>query len=431
MPTDLQRHINETIVVDTHEHMEREEQWLERPNDVLTDLFSNYIPADLISAGASPEAVQNLTKPALDIADRWNAVKDAFDAVRMTGYGEAVLELARTVYGIDDITPETIAAAQPRMDDFKQPGQRLRLLRDAAGLDHIQTDDFQIPCIPDESGVDFFMYDLSWWALCNAKIDVEALHKDSGVTVTDIASLRSCVEAIFEKEAGRAIAVKSQHAYNRTLRWEARSDEDAASALAAVLKDGDAAPEAARLCLGDWCWERAVEQCARHNLPFKHHTGYYAGTGYMITDRINAGNMCPLIAKHPDTKFVLMHTAYPYTDEMIAIVKHFPNCYSDMCWAWSINPMHSAAYVRRYLHAAPANKLFVFGGDTFCPTSAVAYTVQMRKWLARCLQDEIDAGDMTEAQAIAMASRLLRENQLAAFDVEGTRAAMQQGVAAV
>ena len=31
------------------------------------------------------------------------------------------------------------------------------------------------------------------------------------------------------------------------------------------------------LCLGDWCWARGVDLSIEHNLPFKIHTGYYAG----------------------------------------------------------------------------------------------------------------------------------------------------------
>ena len=40
-------------------------------------------------------------------------------------------------------------------------GTRLALLRDQAGLEHIQTDDKTWDCLPDLSGPDFFFYDLS------------------------------------------------------------------------------------------------------------------------------------------------------------------------------------------------------------------------------------------------------------------------------
>ena len=48
------------------------------------------------------------------------------------------------------------------------------------------------------------------------------------------------------------------------------------------------------------------------------------------------------------------------------------NVWVDLCWAWSID-LQSADFVRRFLHAVPSSKPFGFGGDTFWPTSAVAY----------------------------------------------------------
>ena len=60
MPTDLARHIQETALVDTHEHLEREPQWVENGPDILQDLFGNYVTADLVTAGASPQGMTRL-----------------------------------------------------------------------------------------------------------------------------------------------------------------------------------------------------------------------------------------------------------------------------------------------------------------------------------------------------------------------------------
>jgi predicted TIM-barrel fold metal-dependent hydrolase len=170
--------------------------------------------------------------------------------------------------------------------------------------------------------------------------------------------------------------------------------------------------------LGDWCFARGVELCIEYDLPFKIHTGYYAGTGRMPVERIPAGNLWPMLARYPQARFVLMHIAYPYSDELVALVKQYPNTYADLCWAWSIDPYSSSLFVRRFIHAAPANKLFVFGGDTSWPQAAVAYAHQTRQWLTRTLQAEVDEGLATEKEAIKLASRFMRENQYACFNVE-------------
>jgi predicted TIM-barrel fold metal-dependent hydrolase len=138
----------------------------------------------------------------------------------------------------------------------------------------------------------------------------------------------------------------------------------------------------------------------------------------MPVDFIKSGHLCNLLAEYPQARFVLMHIAYPYSDELIALAKHYPNVYADLCWAWSINPYSAAEFVRRFIHAVPANKLFVFGGDTSWPGAALAYAHQARTWFNRALQAEVDEGFLTEPQAITLAGRMMKENQYDCFRVE-------------
>ena len=58
--TALAEHVQHTWLCDTHEHLRTERVYLEQGPDVLVDLFGNYLSADLISAGASQEAVAAL-----------------------------------------------------------------------------------------------------------------------------------------------------------------------------------------------------------------------------------------------------------------------------------------------------------------------------------------------------------------------------------
>lgn len=446
--TDLGLEIKSLALVDTHEHLLPEDQWAgdnaklieqsrqagqpgwgdNRP-DILQDLFLNYVPSDLEVAGASKEAIQRLFDPAAgDIESRFAGIRDAWEATQHTGYGEAVRLIASKVYGLDSLTPESLETAQGRLEELRQPGERLRLLSEVANLDHVQIDDFRWACNPDESGPDFFLYDLSWANFANGDLKVEEIVQETGIVVSTLDELRDALEAIFQRYASYAIAVKAQHAYTRTLRWQERGDDEAARALALVLAGGEV-EEATRLVLGDWCWARGVELAIEHNLPFKLHTGHHAGTGSMPIDWVRAGNLCPLLARYPDARFVLMHAAYPYSDELVSIAKHYPNVWVDLCWAWSIDPYSSTDFVRRFLHAVPSNKLFAFGGDTFWPTSAVAYSIQARHGLERALEAEIAEGHLSEQEAITVARRLMRDNQYACFDLDGTRAAIRAQLA--
>ncbi|MGI8688317.1 MAG: amidohydrolase family protein [Thermomicrobiales bacterium] len=443
MPSDLAEYIAAIRVIDTHSHMQSDLQWEENgPRDVLVDLFGMYSRDDLAIAGATPEAVARLldgTNP--DIEGRFAAVADAWQAMQYTGYGEAVRIVASQLYGIEEITGPTARQAQPQLDMLRTAAGSLHILRDRANLDHIQIDGgLQVP-ESTPGAADFFLRDLSWVRFCNGDFSAEfraTLVEMTGVTVTDLASLDRAMETLFEQNGPCSIAVKSQHAYQRTLAWQEWDDASAERALRAILAnepgtEGSESP--ARLCLGDWCVGRGAELAGGYHLPFKIHTGYLAGTAtvantsdWMPLQRLRAANLTPLLSTYPQTRFVLMHIAYPYDAEVLAIAKHFPNAYVDLCWAWSIDPMMSMDFVRRFLHTAPINKLFGFGDDTRTPTMAYGYATQMRRWLTRALEAEIADGFLTATEAMDIATRLLRSNQQACFNIEGAQRSVREAV---
>ncbi|MEZ4619980.1 MAG: amidohydrolase family protein [Caldilineaceae bacterium] len=422
MTTDLQHFIGQTPLCDTHEHLWSEQRYTTDGPDILQSLFDNYVTADLIVAGATQDAVATLLdKRNPDLAARFQGIATAWNAVRYTGYGEAVRYIARECYGIEELTPESIQSAQTQHNQLVGPGLRLQLLRDQARLDHVQIDNFTRACAPDPAGSDFFFYDISWVNFCNGEPDLAPLAEETGIEVRDLATLRAVMEQVFAQNAANAIAIKTQHAYSRTLLWQKRSDAEAARVLDRYLSAPETMTTAERLCLGDWCLARGVELGIAHDLPFKIHTGYYAGHSRMPVDYIHAGHLCALLANYPAARFVLMHTAYPYSQELVALAKHYPNVYVDLCWAWSIDPYSTSDFVRRYLHTVPTNKLFVFGGDTFWPTAAVAYAAQTRHWLNRTLQAEVTAELLSEADAIAVAECFMQTNQYACFNVKTKR----------
>jgi hypothetical protein len=84
--------------------------------------------------------------------------------------------------------------------------------------------------------------------------------------------------------------------------------------------------------------------------------------------------------------------------------------------------------LRPFIHAVPINNLFGFGGDPFSPFSSVGYGQQTRIWLTRPLQQEINAGVLTETETIHIAKRILQDNQKDCFDLDGTRAAIRSAL---
>lgn len=426
--TDLEKAVFEFPLCDTHDHLYYEKDWTQDTSDVLRDLLNNYVPADLKVAGADQKAIDHaLDAKDPDIAGRLAGVLPALEMCRYTGYGSVVYLLARTVYGLETLTADGLADAQPILDGLRKPGERLRLLREVAGLEHVQTDHFTWDCLPDSSGPDFFFYDISWQNFCAGEIKADKLQAETGIEVKDLNSLDSALTSLFGKYAPCAIAVKSQHAYNRTLEWHERDRADVEIVLNKYLSHPETKlAEEDRLCLGDWCWARGIELATEHHLPFKMHTGYYAGTNHMRTSRIKPGNLCELLIRYPQSQLLLMHIGYPYQDEIVGLAKQFSNVVVDLCWAWSMDPYSSRDFLRRMLHAVPLNRVMGFGGDTRHPTGTYAYSIQARTWLARTLQEEVSDGFLSEKEAIAVARRWMYENQIEYFQLTGKRETISQ-----
>lgn len=434
MPSEIADHIANVAVIDSHTHLPGDYAW-EGPGapDILSDLFGWYSSSDLIIAGASPDAVARLQDSSdEDLEGRFAGVAAAWTMAQFTGYGEAVRIAARDLYEIEVVSEATVRAGQKRLQALQRKGGGVALLRDRAKLDHVQTDLGLDVIDLSRTSAAFFLRDLSLRRFTSGTIDDPVIEAATGVTVRNLATLEQAMEALFARCAPLSIAVKSQHAYVRTLAWHKRTDADAERAVQAVLGGGpgsDDPQSEARLCLGDWCLARGVELASAYQLPIKLHTGYLAETGQLGTampvDRLRAGHLAPLLMEYPNARFVLLHIAYPYSDELIALAKHFGNVYVDLCWAWALNPFASKDFVRRFLHAVPLNKLFAFGDDTTTPSMAYAYAVQMRRWLTRALEEEVADGFMTTRQAIDGATQLLRGNQLACFDIEGRKRAVR------
>lgn len=432
MATDLEQHIQATPLVDTHEHIFKEADYVENGPDVIQDLFHTYIGLDLYTAGAPPEPMERFIDARdPDVEGRWSSIKPYWEHCRYTSYGQAVRTAARLIYGMEEITLEGILAAAERNARLRQPGERLRLLREVANLDHVQIDDQSWVCLPDPSGPEFFLYDLSWSDFAEGVIKVQELSEETGIALSDLASLRQAMAGLFTKYGGCAIAVKTAHAYERTLAWRERSEREVEPILHRVLR-GQEVSVAERLCLGDWCLAQGVELAIEHSLPVKIHTGLMAFNATLIDpDRLRPGHLGPLLARYGSARFVLMHMAYPYSEELVAIAKNFPCVYVDMCWGWAINFRSAIEFVRRMIHGVPINKLFAFGGDTFWPSQAVAYAAQARDGLARALKAEIDDGFLTEGDAMHIATCIMRDNQYACFDIDRTRAVIRAQLASL
>ncbi|MFN5059924.1 MAG: amidohydrolase family protein [Chloroflexota bacterium] len=400
-------------LVDTHEHLMTESAYLALNPDIITALFGHhaYIQHDLISAGCPYDTLDAfLDQSNPDIRQRWHLIEPFWQHCQFTGYAEGVTLAAAHVYGITSINAASLVAAQAHQRTLVAPGQHRRILTELANVASVQIDAFTWGLPSDADAAPFYQYDINVHTIADGSVDLDALGQATGIQINTLNQYADALAQLINHHAQSVVAIKSQHAYTRTLAWQAPDRDDVAMVLQKKLWGVPLLAHDACV-IGDWALGVIAQQAANHHLPFKIHTGHHAGNGNMPIRWINPSLLDGFIKAHPSTQFVLMHIGYPYQDELLSLAKHFRNVYVDLCWAWSINPLKSSDFVRQWIHSVPINKLFGFGGDAFLPAQSVGFAMQTRQWLSRTLQAEIDAGLLSQDAACAIAQRLMTDNQ--------------------
>jgi hypothetical protein len=416
--TAIREKVNQTLFVDTHEHLIEESQRLAGPSsqaplfscDDWAYLFIHYALDDLKIAGMSQQDAERFSSSVVTPQDKWKLFAPYWPYIRQTGYGRAVLLSIQRLFGIEDVTSETIGAITDMLRAGVHKGYYYRVLREVAGIETCQVNSLD-RSFRETEYPDLLLQDISTVHM-GSGLNINQLRRETGLPVTTLSECYQAIDWYFESYGQQAVAVKNQSAYERRLDYLNVSADEAAPLFTRFATDPTALQPAERKALQDHLWRYTVRRATEYRLPVKLHTGYYAGTGYMPLDRVsqNLKDLCPVLQDFPNTHFVLMHITYPYQDELIALAKQYPNVYVDLCWAWIVNPLATKRFVKEFLMAGPANKLFTFGGDYTAVENVVGHAEIARRGLAQALCELIDDAWLTEGEALGLVEPLMRGN---------------------
>ena len=163
-----------------------------------------------------------------------------------------------------------------------------------------------------------------------------------------------------------------------------------------------------------------VELADEHNLPVKLHLGYYAGSNRMPVSRVekNVAQAADLCILSPKTRFMFMHTAYPYGHDLISVAKQFTNAHVQTCWAWIIDPIGTKDFLKRYLVTAPSNKIHAFGGDYNVVENVVGHARIARNGVYAALAELVEEAYLRQDDALELVESLLQGNGRRIFNLE-------------
>ncbi|MFN7470909.1 MAG: hypothetical protein ACK5S9_04550, partial [Roseiflexaceae bacterium] len=248
----LQQIIDQVAIFDTHEHLISPAEYTQLQPDIITALFgvNGYIQHDLVSAGCPYQAIDALLdQHTHDIATRWAFIADYWQHCQYTGYGEAVRRSAQILYGINQIDAASLEQAAPLQSRYHGVAGYQRALA-LANLAEIQVDAFTWQP-PATAEVPALRYDLNVQTIADGSVVLDAVAAHTGIAVTTISAYRLALQTLLRMHANDIVAIKTQHAYTRTLAWTSVAD-DACEHAFEKHRTGIPLTAHDALVLGDW-----------------------------------------------------------------------------------------------------------------------------------------------------------------------------------
>ena len=400
-------------LIDTHEHIKPEATLAGRTWS-LFDFLEHYVSSDLVSAGMSREALEKLRQPdnGLSLEERWNLMAPYWPFAKTTGYGRAMTAYMRDLFGIDDINETTWAELSRRINDARsRPGWYRTVLKDKANIDCSLV--ITWPGEPVAVDRAFFraVPILDHYAIPGTRAELEQLEKEAACSIQTLDQLLTAQETMLDAFTRQGIAaVKIFLAYRRTLRFDRVSKTEAARAFNRLwlsqtqdLAFDDLKP------LQDFMTRTLIGRAAERGLPIQIHTGLQEGNGNYLANS-NPTLLTNVIMEFSDARFDLFHAGYPFTGELAAMAKYFPNVSADLCWVQAISPHVFKRTLHEWLDTIPANKIFAGGGDSNYVEGAYGHCTLARRLVAEVLAERVEQGAMDRAGALWYAGRILREN---------------------
>ena len=400
-------------LIDTHEHIKPEGTLAGRTWS-LFDFLEHYVSSDLVSAGMSREALEKLRQPdnGLSLEERWNLMAPYWPFAKTTGYGRAMTAYMRDLFGIDDINETTWAELSRRINDARsRPGWYRTVLKDKANIDCSLV--ITWPGEPVAVDRAFFraVPILDHYAIPGTRAELEQLEKEAACSIQTLDQLLTAQETMLDAFTRQGIAaVKIFLAYRRTLRFDRVSKTEAARVFDRIwlsqtqdLAFDDLKP------LQDFMTRTLIGRAAERGLPIQIHTGLQEGNGNYLANS-NPTLLTNVIMEFSDARFDLFHAGYPFTGELAAMAKYFPNVSADLCWVQAISPHVFKRTLHEWLDTIPANKIFAGGGDSNYVEGAYGHCTLARRLVAEVLAERVEQGAMDRAGALWYAGRILREN---------------------
>ncbi len=423
--SDFLSRIQALPVVDTHEHWPDVRFMEGRPLEFF-DLLVPYVCDILLAAGMPRDEYALLFRRELPFGDRWAVFAPWLPEIRHTTYFQAILRTLRDTAGLAGPLDAASAEAAGRcLSEANGPGAVARILREENvvavmtflpfdGVPSIVAPHFH--AVPTVSDIHI-----------RNRLDLERFGRALGREIADFDGLLEAIRALFRsyREAG-VRAVKFGAAYRRTLDYAPVSRSEAERRFLEITEQpvmGDtrsigaptgAYPDSFTKPLDDYLVDFMVGLAGEMGVPAIFHVGLHAWNENRI-EAVQGRHLEPLVRRHRNVRFVLLHAGMPFIDDAVLLARYFPNVVLNLTWAHIIDRARCRELIRCCVETLAVSKVQGFGGDYMHPQQLHGHLAFARENLAVVLQDLVREGVMDDEEALDLARRWLLDNPVRYF----------------
>ena len=154
--------------------------------------------------------------------------------------------------------------------------------------------------------------------------------------------------------ARNQVALKNALAYDRDVAFDEPDEKVARQAW------GQRYPTAAeRKAFSDFVVDRLCALAGERDVPMQMHLGTAIIRG---SHPLKAAG---LVERHPRTRFLLMHLAYPWSRDLLGMAFVYRNIWLDLTWSLLLSPSHFKLALHEAIEMLPDESRLMIGGDNW------------------------------------------------------------------
>jgi hypothetical protein len=425
-------------VIDTHEHMVG--PGFSIPIlEPITALTLDYLQNDLISTGVDAGVIEMVQDHEVSTEKKWPVFEPIWREVEFTANARITKLIMQDYFQETEMSLAALKRIAERLPDMQDEASYWKFLDDA-GIQWIISDPLGRPqcdfgdylsgglVFPDKFKI---MISLPLFHVVahhpQSARDWEGVQRIGSWANRHITSLEEFLESVFEvlsraKQKG-AVGIKDQSAYNRSLDYDVVPRLEAEKIFNRLLADPRTVlgwPEAKPL--DDYLFHEYMRFSRDLELPVQIHTGHIA-RNFDNVNRANAALFRSVLELHQEVNFDLFHGNWPYINDMLFILKNYPNVSMNCCWLYTIDPVYAESIITRAATTAPNSKIHGFGGDYGnriygdAPAYSASHLKLARYVISSSLHGLMQMGWIDEDSAMNLAANWLFNNPNTFFNL--------------